>query len=226
MALRVLFNNFSTYFQPMKKNSYKYVSYAGYSFFALALLAVCFWGYRWYRIGQEEKAQEVFSSCMREYERAEQDATLWPNAELMFRLGLEQNKSSSMAPYFLAYQAEALLNMGKMSEARVSMKKAVDALSSSSPVATLYATKYALMMMDADESDIQKQGLDDLQRIANDTVRADRDMALYYLGLYYWSQEDVDKARTVWSELLPLVTAEPASPWAQLAAQKIEQLAP
>ncbi len=80
--------------------------------------------------------------------------------------------------------------------------------------------------MDADESDIQKQGLDDLQRIANDTVRADRDMALYYLGLYYWSQEDVDKARTVWSELLPLVTAEPASPWAQLAAQKIEQLAP
>lgn len=224
MALRALFDDMIAYFQPVKKDDGKYLRYLLYAGLGLGMLGLTVWGYRWYRVTKEEQAQEVFSSCMREYDRAEQDPSLWGNAELVFRLGAEQNQGSSMLPYFLAYQAEALLRMGKDVEARDVMDRAVAQMSSSSPIYSLYATKQALMMMDAAEADVQTKGLEKLTKLAHDDANLNRDMALYYLGLYHWAHDDIANARVVWADLAPLAQQEPTSPWARRAQEKIEQV--
>lgn len=198
--------------------------YVGLAVVSIVLIAGGIGGYRWYRLSKEQKAQEVFSSCMHEYERAEKDPTLWPNTELVFRLALEQNQNTALTPSLLAYQAEALLHMNKPEQALDCMSKAVALLPSSSDIYNLYATKQALMMMDAADQGVQEKGLASLTLLAQNEKNITRDMALYYLGLYHWSNDDEAKARTAWAELLPLATGEPASPWAERAAQKIEQL--
>jgi len=190
----------------------------------IVLLAAGIGGYRWHRLNKQEKAQEAFASCMREYERAERDATLWPNAQLVFRLALEKNQNTNLTPTLLAYQAETLLHMNKPEEALASMTKAVEQLPASSDLYHLYATKQALMMIDSADQTVKEKGFALLTKVAHDTTNMTRDMALYYVGLYYWTQDELEKAGTVWSELLALTEKAPASPWAERARQKIEQL--
>ena len=198
--------------------------YVGLAVASIVLIAGGIGGYRWYRLNKEQKAQEVFSSCMHEYERAEKDPSLWANTELVFRLALEQNQNTALTPSLLAYQAESLLRMNKPEQALDCMNKAVALLPTRSDLYNLYATKQALMMMDAADQAVKDNGLASLTTLAQDVKNSTRDMALYYLGLYHWAQDDAEKARTAWTELLPLADADPASPWAQRAAQKIEQL--
>lgn len=195
--------------------------YVGLAVATAVLLTAGIAGYRWHRANKEQKAQEAFSSCMREYQRAERDSTLWPNAELVFKLAIEQNPNSTFTPSLLAYQAEALIQMSKPNEALECMNKAVALLSTSSELYHLYATKQALMMMDAIDESVKEKGLSALTALANNKANSVRDMAQYYLGLYSWAHDDIEKARAVWSELLPLTEAEPASPWAERAAQKL-----
>lgn len=227
MALRAMITDLYYNFFPSHKPSVYnnlYVRVAGIVCGITLIAGLGVWGYRWHRTGREQKAQEAFSSCVREFERAEQDQNLWGNAELVFRLGYEQNKSSSLAPYFLAFQAEALLHIDKRAEALSCMAKAVAALSTSSPVYNAYATKLALMKMDAPEPETQQQGLSELTKLAQNTNNNSRDMALYYLGLYYWTSDDLVKARETWNDLLPFAEGEFASPWARLALHKVEQI--
>ena len=225
MAFRAMIDKVHTYFAPEKKQSPNpYVFYACATVGAIAFVAAGVGGYRWYRTYQEQKAQEVFSSCMREYERAEQDPTLWPNAELVFRLALEQNPNATLTPSLLAFQAEALLHMNKPEQALACMKQAVAMMPPSSLLLNLYTTKCALMMMDSSDAAIQQEGLTSLTTLAYNKANSSRDMALYFLGLYHWSHDTLDKARDTWSELLPLAAAEPASPWAQRAVAKLEQI--
>ncbi|MBS1986889.1 hypothetical protein JST99_03080 [Candidatus Dependentiae bacterium] len=195
--------------------------YVGLAVTSVVLVAAGFAGYRWHRANKEQKAQEAFSSCMREYQRAERDPNLWPNAELVFKLAIEQNPSSSFTPSLLAYQAETLVQMGKPEQALECMNKAVELLSTSSELYHLYATKQALMMMDAADDSTKEKGLAVLTTLANNSTNNVRDMAQYYLGLYSWVHDDIATARAVWSELLPLAEADPASPWAERAAQKL-----
>jgi tetratricopeptide (TPR) repeat protein len=224
MVFRATIDKLYFYFSPKKQNQTTYIYSIGAAICLIALIAAGVGGWRWYRFNQGQKAQETFSSCIREYERAEQDPTLWPNAELVFRLAIEQHPHTTLTPSLLAFQAEALLHMNKPEQALTCMKEAVTLLPQSSILYTLYATKYALMMMDAPEIPMQQEGLNSLTQLAQDTTNNNRDMALYFLGLYYWADDNTEKARTIWSELLPLATAQPASPWAQRAAEKIEYM--
>lgn len=200
------------------------IRYLGFAAAGIVLVAGAIGGYHWYRLNKEQKAQEAFSSCMREYERSERDASLWPNTELVFRLALEQNQNTSMTPTLLAYQAEALLHMNKPEQALACMGSAVDQLPKNSDIYHLYATKYALMMMDAADETLKEKGLALLTTLAHEKTNMTRDMALYYLGLYYWTRDDAQQARATWSELVPMAEKEPVSPWAERAMQKIEQL--
>src|ERR1700722_16795746 len=62
-----------------------------------------------YRISQQELAQKAFFVCIQEFERANKNVDLWPEAELAAVTGYRQHSGSSLAPYFLALQAQALV---------------------------------------------------------------------------------------------------------------------
>lgn len=195
---------------------------------AIAALALggAYYGYRWYNAGQEEVAQRMFAQNVQEYDRAVQEGKKedWASIEAIFKLGYSQYSGSSLAPYFLVYQAQALIKQDKMQEAKEVLDKAVSSMSSSSPLQPLYAMKLALMTMDTDA----KAGIDQLQTLANDSSNKFSDAAAYYLGEYYWTHNEGGKAKEVWQKMIETTKTDKKlgqSPWAAMAQTTLEQVA-
>lgn len=183
---------------------------------------VAFFGYRKYRVSREVAAQLDFGQGLREYMRGAVRETMWPEVQEIFKAGYDRNKSSSLAPYFRLFEANALIEQEKKEEALVIMNEALSMLSSSSPLYTMYATKRALLNIDLGKDD----GLEQLKQLAHDEKNVQRDLSLYYLGLYYWSKNDIDAAQREWRLLISLKNNDPkaTSEWINLAEKKLEQI--
>lgn len=185
-----------------------------------------FYSYRWYRAGQEEVAQRMFSQNVQEYERVMHEGKNedWASLETLFKLGYNQYSHSVLAPFFLIYQAQAMIKQDKSQEAREVLAKAVDAMSSSSPLYPLFKIKLALITMDTNAQEAVAQ----LQALANDTASHFNDAAAYYLGEYYWLNNEDAKAKEVWQKMIDATKTDKKlgqSPWASMAQEKLAQRA-
>jgi hypothetical protein len=181
--------------------------------------------YRWYTIQREKDAQKIFAECLDQQERAESGdgAVAWSMMVDMWKSGYEQHKNSNLAPYFLAYAADACVKDGKMQEALQLFQVACDSMPKKSPLYGLYSVKRALMDGAVNGN---KQGMiDQLQRLAEDTGNKQRDQALYYLGLSYWVDNDLNNATQAWQQLMEFSShSDSPSPWAQFIEDKYRQL--
>ena len=188
-----------------------------------------YFGYRWYTVSREQQAQKIFSEYMQDYGLAHKanNAAEWQRIEALFAYGYSTYRSSNIAPYFLAMQADVQLKQGKHNEALATLNSLISALPSSSSMAPVFKTKHALISLDSKDETIRNSGLQELVAVARDTHYGYNDMALFYLGRYYWSQNNVDEAKKIWQELVDMrlsdQTAAP-SPWVQEAQQKLKQL--
>jgi tetratricopeptide (TPR) repeat protein len=193
----------------------------------VAVIILGLFGYRWYSVKREEAAYKVFADCVHEYEQARGGQEPWSKVELLCKAGYEQYSRSHLAPYFLAFQAEAQTRQNKYEDARVAFETAMSKLSSRSPLYTIYGTKYALLRLDSSDKTLQEAGLRDLENLANDTANTNRDLALYYLGLYYWTKDETDKARATWTTLVAMNAPGQIvlSAWAVLAQEKLQFMA-
>lgn len=182
-------------------------------------------GYHWYSHVQEQRAHKILADCMHEYDKAVSGVQDWSSVEQAFTLGYEKHSGSSLAPYFLAYKADVLIKQNKKDEAVVIFDTMAEQLSVSSPLYNPYMTKRALVKMDMTDELTRKVGLQELTTLANDTTNSHRDMALYYLGLYYWAAQDIKQAQGIWTNLVALQTEskESRSPWAVLVETKLLQ---
>jgi len=196
---------------------------------AIVLLAFAgFWGYRWWHRQRESAAQKSFSECLYAYQEASQGKDeSWSNVAMLFNLGYEQHQSSSLAPYFLVFHADALLKQGKREDALSKLDEAIKKLPADSPVLSLYKTKLALVQLDDEDKAVSEAGCVALKALAENKENEDRDMALYYIGLYYWTQNNIKEAQAIWQQLVDAFKHEKigASPWAILARTKLEQIA-
>ena len=184
------------------------------------------WGYKWWNQQREAAAQKSFSECLYTYQEALQGKDeSWSNAATLLGIGYEQHKSSALAPYFLVFCADALFKDGQKEEALEKLDRAIQTLPKSSPLLSLYKTKQALIHLD--DSWTQEAGLQELKALADDEGNSNRDMALYYLGLYYWTQDKVNDAQMIWQQLVDAFKHEKfgASPWAARAKTKLETIA-
>lgn len=192
-------------------------------------------GYQWHVSNVQSRAQKSFLDCMDAYKQAltamlnvsteakKQQKDLWQEAEVAFKVGYDQNKSSTLAPYFLALQADAFIYQEKQQEALGLLKQAVDLIPASSVFSSWYRIKLAMLRID--QEDMRERGLQDLDQLANDKNNPFRDLALFNLGAYYWARYEKDKARDVWQQLVanfPLDGLQ-ASGWAVRAKQTLEQ---
>ena len=125
----------------------------------------------------------------------------WTKVENLFRKGYEDNKSSGLAPIFLSYQSEALLNMGKHLDAISILKKAID-LIPSNEVKSYYQVKLALMQIDSEDKKMLSDGIAILKELAVDDKCVAHDRALYQLGNYYWNNKNFDEAKNYWNQLI------------------------
>ena len=192
------------------------------------LLVGGFYGYRYYQTAKNQKAQRILSEVLSEYERALETNSVeaWGNLASLAALGYQQHKSAGSAAYFLAIESEAVRRQGDYQKAFVLLDQAIAGVPSRSAVNNLYKTKQALMKIDNADAGIKQQGLDELIALGSNSKNSNRDLALYYVGYYYWVNDNLVQAEKAWNELIALDSTDKraTSPWAVMAQSKLQQV--
>lgn len=194
-------------------------------FVAIMVIGTVVLGQRWYSASRDAQAQNALSSALELYEKAlrtpgiTQENNIWNDVEAVFHAGFEKHKHSSLAPYFLIFQSEVSRARQNLAQSLDYMTRAVSMMSYKEPLYFVYATKLALMQIDATDESVRAQGIAALDRLAQDKHNYDRDEALYYQGYKAWVGGNIAEAERVWTQLLREFGTQSA--WAQLAQAKI-----
>jgi predicted negative regulator of RcsB-dependent stress response len=194
-------------------------------FCAVAVMGLSF-GYKLWSAKRERAAQYDFSALMTEYETASQDKNPeWDALLKKFEKNYEKHSNSSLLPYYLGYKVRILLHQDKRDEALETLNKIITDMPGS-PIISLYHMERALMQLDSADETVKSVGLDTLMRLSNDTHNDYRDSAQFYLGRYYWANNDVDAARSVWQQLVDEQRDEKLapSPWVQHVQDKLNTI--
>lgn len=192
-------------FKEVTKNPY--IHYIIFGFLVVLASSGGFFVYRSYRNKLQQEAQRILSESIDEYMimKMTEDADQYAEAERMFDKGYIKAKSSSLAPLFLIYKADAQALQGKLVQAQASLSDALARLPKESPYYPLYEIKKALLEIDA-ACGVQKcpedfEALRELTRISRDTLHPYRTIAMRYLSSYYSSSGDVEKAQQISADL-------------------------
>lgn len=212
--------------QINEARAYNYFNQIALGVLALAVVGGGFWGYRYYKAQKESSAQVAFADVLQIYHEAMQGKTdVWPQVEMQSSLLYEKYKGSSVGPFFMLVKSDALAQQGRLSEAIAAIDTVIEQLPKNFPTMPIYKTKRALMKIDMTDAAMQTAGLNELRALAQDKENQHYDYAQYYLGLYYWSRNELDQACTIWKSLVESQASEKIamSPWASLARTKLEQ---
>jgi len=185
-------------------------------FALVGVLAGAWLGYSWYRRGKESAAYKDLSESIEAFAKlrgAQASEEKWIDVSKGFSVGAQRHTSSSLYPYFLVYEADALLQAGKQLEALAFLKEALPLINKKNSLYYLYALKLALVRIDAGE----EQGKEELATLARDAANPMRTMARYYQALLSESVGDTDETMRLFKE----VGIDGDSYWATLAQQKL-----
>lgn len=191
----------------------------------IVLVGVGF-GYHWYRSSHNQKAHAALAEAIELFDRAtrESTASLWDETDRALSQGYSDYSRSSLAPYFLAFQAQVELRRAQNSEtgekARELLQKAVDQMSKGMPFYDMYMIQLARMNLDSGSPKLQEAGHATLREIAQDKESTERGMALYYSGLRFFEMGDREQAVKEWAPLLNEADFMD-SLWSQAAQQKL-----
>lgn len=193
----------------------------------LVVVGVGGWyGYRWYSQQYNGKAQYALARGMDLYTRAlnKDDKALWHDARKIFADGYRRYARSSLAPYFLAFEAEAARRLGEEAKAFELMEQAVVAAASNSLLKGMYEVKLALMKIDAREDAVRQQGAKALKELVAQRTGETRDMATFYEGLIAFDRGERAVAEEVWKSLFNVSGDRKKSLWADMAQEKLDYL--
>lgn len=192
------------------------------------LLVGSYFGYRWYVVSREQRIQGRLALHMQDYQHALQadskDELM--RLESLFDAEYARDKGGSIAPLFMVLRANAQIKQEKYTEAVDSLQTAINALPEKSPLTILLKTKCALLQLDNQDETMQQLGLQELIQLAREPKNDLSDVALFYLGRYYWAHDKLDDAKRAWQELIdtPEYVQPYASPWAQEAYEIVKQV--
>lgn len=204
------------------------VVYAKYGAIALGvafILTGLFFGHRWYVVYREREAQAVLADYMHKAQ-VDSDASL-AAIEMLFQEGAQKQSGSYLEPYFLVFQANTMIKEGKLDDAIGIMEKAIATMSKNNLLLPLFEVKRALMQLDSKVEATKDAGFQKLTELAHNVNNPYADMASFFLGNYYWSEDKLDEATKVWQELIEAQRKQEivaSSPWAQLAQSKLQQI--
>ena len=210
------------------------------SFYTTCLLAAAVvgfgsWkGYGWYVERREQSAQLAMAEALEEYYKAFSSIMLGKDsqevvgqriddARIAFETVLARHGNANTACYAHAFDADIAWYAGEKERALISMQRAVDRASVPS-VRDMFKTKYALMLLDSENSE---KGLEILSTLAHDPKNRVADYAAYYLGYYHWIKGNAQAARDAWAVLETFASdarPEGTSPWLKSAQGKLAQI--
>ena len=200
------------------------VRYAGIALVVLGLLGGGWLGYGWYRSSVERTAFKDLAESIDSYTKTSGYMTVGEDqlsdSERAFKAGAEAHSGSVLYPFFLAFEADALIRLGKKAEAAVQLDKAVKAMDRSHSLYYLYALKAALVKIDTQDASLEKEGRAELGTLASDKANPLQDMALYYSALEDDTQDEQSRAAAKYQEIIAHGKID--SYWYQLADDKLK----
>ena len=207
------------------RNMYKDMYlYAGMGVFLIGtIIGAGYFGYSWYRNAKEEAAYKDLSESLEGYAKvagspglSQKDASAkWAEVLQALEVGAQLHSSSSLYPYFLAYQADVLEQQEKNAQALPILDKAVALMDKSHPLYYLYVLKAALMKSDSSDAATAQKGRELVEELANDNANPFQDKARYYSALGARSRGETDAAQ---KRLQQIITAgDESSVWYQKA---------
>lgn len=204
----------------------KYTQYIRYALFGIAFAVLggfAFVGHGWYVASRERAAEKDLSAYVSQYYNAfNNPEAAWGQVASLFEVGYMQHSSSLLAPYFLAYQADALLQHGNVDQAIEVMQQVLKKLPESSPFYALFRMKYNLIILDQPEHPETQAALIALHEIGSDKTNTIFEAALFYLGRYHFVHNNVQEAKEVWQELRATAVDENPSAFVQEAEEYLE----
>lgn len=168
--------------------------------------------YRWHATSLAQQAHKTLIQTLQVFEAPiEKKSTdqsqfssatdKWTQVASLCAEGYDRFKRTTLAPFFLVYQAEALLNLKKHDEALPLLAQA-QAQMRSQPLKDFMSVKVALVSMDCSAQAVQQEGFLQLKRLAESTDHAAHEYALYSLGLYFWDNKEFAQAKNYWQQML------------------------
>ncbi|MBA3752099.1 hypothetical protein H0X06_04885 [Candidatus Dependentiae bacterium] len=194
---------------------------------ASSIIGAGYLGYSWYKKNKEQAAYKDLSESIEGYIKASTSALSskksfspqWTDVQRAFKIGAEINSSSSLYPYFLAYQADVLLQQGQNTEAIQIMDDAIAHLDRTHPLYYLYALKNALMKTDSQDASLSQAGREALEKLANDNANLLQDRAQYYSALDAYYRGDSGAAQKRFQQIIARGNVD--SPWHQKALKNM-----
>lgn len=164
-------------------------------------MGTTFFGYRWYKLHQEYKAQHLMEQCVLEYQKALANNDLWPNVIELFEYAYVRCQGTSAAPFLKLYKIDAMSRGGNHEEALHEWDTLLQGLPDESSLRPLFSMKHVLMQLDSSLPEMQSVGLRFLHELAQDGQQMFSDHALFYLGCWYWDHDELQEAQTLWRRL-------------------------
>ena len=214
-------NNWKMKFDDAIETAQNNLAYVGAAVGLLLLLGAGFYWYRTSSLKNEQAAHTILVDCLSQLEQAGQGKAQFEDVVTMAQAGYEKFKGTSVAPYILSVSVDALLAQDKKQEAIEKLDLMLLRIGNNSPLYSLYKLKQVLIKLDM--PDLKDAALADLQKLASASSNF-TDAAQYYLGLYYQSSGDSQKALEVWKPSVALnesvTDAMGRSPWATMEKLK------
>ena len=199
-------------------------------------------GFTKYTAHQERQAQLAFSHCSKQFDIARSSGleSDWQDLQVSADAGYKKYQRTHLAPYFLLLetQAQTLRAEKDLLGAVQTMDRLIAREAKNSPLLGLLRLRKALIQIDLDESDKIVQassqvsgngltGISELESLAYDATNNEQDAALFYLGQYYWSHDELEKAQVAWQKLASgYSSGDDSGVWARAASQQLAHLPP
>lgn len=148
----------------------------------------------------------------------------WQDTEALLNALHKEHMSSYLAPYFLIFKSQILLEKtNDLEQATKILDDALAQMSKGSEMYNLFFMKRIKMGFDSKQEEVRKQAVADLNVIAQDPSNTMYQEALYELGVYFMSAGDIEKSQEAFKKLVDSADASALlnSPWVQQAKEKL-----
>jgi len=189
------------YSKNMTKKAILYYLKMAFSLLVFVLVALLlYFGRQKFISWREMEAQKSLAEIitrLHEYKKGSSDTQALENFHQTIDIEQKKHSNSYIAPYFSVVKAEVFIIEENLPGALEALDDAL-VFQTDSVTKSIITTKRALLLLDMDP----EQGIEKLKELASNKDNVVSDIAQFYLGRYYWVQNDIDAATKVWRDFV------------------------
>lgn len=206
------------------------------------VITASYFAYGWYQKQQDMKAFAGLVEITKSYEAAvnkareleskpedERTENPWEDTELLLESLSYAHRGSSLAPFFVLYQAQLALDKNHDYDTAYSlMEKGVARLSKKSIYYDMFNMKRIKMLLDSPEQNVRDKAVAELEKIGNSAHNYYAQEALTTAAMYHEFHGNMDAAVAAWTKIAQAGSSQDkdiiVNPWVEQAQEKLKTL--